>query len=169
MSFASFARNYDLEVSLPDAKTIRALLRKTKKEVKSLEESISDREALKITLSGHNLTALISVMSALFLASGYLYSRAFLGHFGVDVAKYFALSDYNAASIEGIRYSIVAAVAGSLGAYLRIHSLSRMSYVQAEKTVTGRCDLIPPKRSTSRVSFQVKRTRRTHHEAEAIQ
>ena len=132
------ARSYDPEVSVPDVKTIRTLLRKTRREVKSLEASISDREAFKISLSSQNFTALLSVLSALFLVSGYLYSRAFLGYFGVEVANYFSLSDYIAASMEGIRYSVVATVFGSLGGFLGVHSISRMSYAQAAKTTIYR-------------------------------
>ena len=81
---------------------------------------------------------MLTVLSALFLVSGYLYSRAFLGHFGVEVAKYFSLSDYVAASIDGIRYAVVAAIMGSLGCFLGVHSLSRMSYAEAVQTSSER-------------------------------
>ena len=126
--YMDVARNYDPEVLMPDIKTIRALGRKTRREIKSLETSISDRGALKISLSGPNLNVVLTVVSTLFLVSGYLYSRAFLGHFGVEVAKYFALSDYVAASIDGIQYAVVAAAAGILGSFFGAHYLSRMSF-----------------------------------------
>ena len=136
--YISSAKRYDPEVSVPDVKTIRALLHETRREVKSLEASISDREALKISLSSQNFTAVLSMLSGLFLVSGYLYSRAFLGHYGVEVAHYFSLSDYIAASIEGIRYSVAATVLGILGAFLGEHSISRMSYAQAARTTIDR-------------------------------
>ncbi len=126
--YMNVARNYDPEVLMPDIRAIRALGRKTQREIKSLKTSISDREALKISLSGQNLPAVLTVVSTLFLVSGYLYSRAFLGYFGVEVAKYFALSDYVAASIDGIHYAVVAAVGASLGNFLGAHSLSRMPF-----------------------------------------
>ena len=136
--YISSARSYDPKVLRLDVKTVRALLRKTRREIKSLTASISDREAFKISLPTQNLTALLSWVSALFLASGYLYCRAFLGHFGVEVDKYFSLSDYVAASIEGIRLSVVATVSGCLGGFFARHSISRMSYAQASESAIHR-------------------------------
>ena len=136
--YMSSARSYDPTVSVPDVKTFRALLRKTRRELKSLKVSVSDREAFKISLSSQNLTAVFTVLSAFFLVSGYLYSGAFLGYFGVEVAQYFSLSDYVAASIDGIRYAVVAAVVGSLGCFLGMHNVSRMSYTEAAETISGR-------------------------------
>ena len=136
--YANSARSYDPEVSVPDVKTFRAQIHETRREIKNLKASISDRETFKISLSSQNPTAVLTVLSALFLVSGYLYSRAFLGHFGVEVAKYFSLSDYVAASINGIRYAVVAAIMGSLGCFLGVHSLSRMSYAEAVQTSSER-------------------------------
>lgn len=132
------ARSYDPEASVPDVRTVRALLRETRKEIRSLETSISDREALKISLSIQDLTAGLTALSVLFLVSGYLYNRALLGNFGVEVAKYFSLSDYVAASMDGIEYSLMAAVVGSLGGFLGAHSVSRMSFARAEETGSRR-------------------------------
>ncbi len=98
---------------------------------------ISDREAFKLSFSSQNIAALLSLLSALFLVSGYLYNRVFLGHFGVEVAKYFSLSDYMAASIEGIERPLVATFVGCLGAILGAilgaRSVRRMSHAQARK------------------------------------
>ncbi|NQD36536.1 hypothetical protein HPT27_05830 [Permianibacter sp. IMCC34836] len=44
----------------------------------------------------------LPVVSALFLFSGWLFNSIFFSHFGLPVGRYFGLSDYLAASIEGL-------------------------------------------------------------------
>ncbi|HEX4910180.1 MAG TPA: hypothetical protein VFV64_05395 [Permianibacter sp.] len=45
---------------------------------------------------------LLPMLSVLFLLSGWVYNAIFLGRFGVEVGRYFGLSDYLAASIDGL-------------------------------------------------------------------
>jgi hypothetical protein len=44
----------------------------------------------------------LPLVSALFLFSGWMFNAIFFGHFGLPVGRYFALSDYLAASIDGL-------------------------------------------------------------------
>ena len=52
--------------------------------------------------------------------------------FGIDVSKYFTLSDYLASSIEGIRYSAMGTAFSLIVYFLGMHSASRKSYKQLE-------------------------------------
>jgi len=108
------------------------LERQTRKDLNDLRELISDREALKISLSLNNAASFISVISSFFMLTGYLYNHFLLNAFGIEVSKYFGLSDYLASSIEGIRYSVSGAAVGLLVLFFVAHSTSRMSPLQME-------------------------------------
>lgn len=109
-----------------------ALERSLRKDINRMRDAISDREAVKISLSIQNAGALISVVSSVFLISGYLYNRFLLGAFGIEVSKFFTLTDYLASSIEAIRYSASSAVIGIVSYFLGVHSTSRKSVMQIE-------------------------------------
>lgn len=109
-----------------------ALERSLRKDINRMRDAISDREAVKISLSIQNAGALISVVSSVFLISGYLYNRFLLGAFGIEVSKFFTLTDYLASSIEAIRYSASSAVIGIVSYFLGVHSASRKSVMQIE-------------------------------------
>jgi hypothetical protein len=55
-----------------------------------------------------------------------------LGEFGIEVSKYFTLSDYIASSIEGIRYSASGAVIAAIGFFIGVRSSSGASLDQLE-------------------------------------
>jgi hypothetical protein len=109
-----------------------ALERSLRKDINRMRDAISDREAVKISLSIQNAGALISVVSSVLLISGYLYNRFLLGAFGIEVSKFFTLTDYLASSIEAIRYSASSAVIGIVSYFLGVHSASRKSVMQIE-------------------------------------
>jgi len=48
------------------------------------------------------LPALLPLLSALILCSGWFFNQIYLGQLGLDVGDYFGLSDYLAASMEGL-------------------------------------------------------------------
>lgn len=48
------------------------------------------------------LGGLIPVVSGFFLITGYLYNSIFLQPLGIDISRYFSLTDYLAASLDGI-------------------------------------------------------------------
>ncbi len=49
-----------------------------------------------------NAPWLLPLLSMVFLFSGWLFNGMYLGRFGLDIGRYFGLSDYLAASIEGL-------------------------------------------------------------------
>jgi len=113
-------------------KDLYALESNTRKITQKLRELISDREAIKISLSLGDVTSSISVISSFFLITGYLYNHFLLGQFGIEVSKYFSLSDYLASSLDGIRYSASGAALGLLSYFIGMHCTSRKSRHQLE-------------------------------------
>jgi len=74
----------------------------------------SKAQLLKVKLS--NLTAMLSLVAATLSVSGYIHVSILLGHFGVDVSKFFLLGDYLAASVNHIKYTVPAMLGFALGA-----------------------------------------------------
>lgn len=135
--FMELAKQYDSQILELDSKSITTMLRTTRKDLRSLKESASNKQAIKISFSSEYIATIVSISSALFFVSGYLYNRSILGHFGVDVRDYFSLSDYVAASVEGIRHSLIATVFAILGGFIGIHDQSRLSYRQLMGTASA--------------------------------
>ncbi|MBI5892398.1 MAG: hypothetical protein HZB79_01900 [Deltaproteobacteria bacterium] len=109
-----------------------ALERSLRKDINKTRDAISDREAIKISLSIQNAGAIISVVSSFFLISGYLYNRLLLGAFDIEVSIFFTLTDYLASSIDAIRYSASGAVIATGSYFWGVHSASRKSVAQIE-------------------------------------
>ena len=117
---------------------IRHLKRKLKKDIVRLRDMIADRKALKIDISASGIAVLVSVASPFFFISGYLYNYLLLGEFGVNVSKFFTLSDYIASSISRIGYTFSATVWGTIFFFLGDHSASRKSIAQISYELKGR-------------------------------
>lgn len=128
--YLALARRYNQDASVIDVKRLFEVDEETKKELRDLKHEISDREAIKVAFSLTNIGAFVSVVSTFFLVTGYLYNNFLLGHFGIEVSKYFSLSDYLASSIEGVRYSASGAVIGLVFYFIGMHNASRKSYAQ---------------------------------------
>lgn len=140
--YLSLAKKYNPEASSINTKQLFELDKEVRKQAKTLENEIADREAFKISLSLAKAGVLVSVASAFFLITGYLYNNFLLGHFRIEVSRYFSLSDYLASSIEGVRYSALATVVGLVSYFIGIHYESRKSYSQIE-VERKRKDYIP--------------------------
>ncbi len=130
--YLSKARKINPTASPLKTKDISNLNSSLRNDIKKVREIISDRHAIKLSLSLKNAGTLIPVVSTVFLFSGYIYNWFLLGEFGIEVSKYFTLSDYIASSIESIRYSASGAAIGIVFLFLSVHSASRKSFVQLE-------------------------------------
>jgi hypothetical protein len=126
------ATSHNPDARAIDIKRLFELDEESRKEIKDLKHEISDREAIKVAFSLEKIGVLLSVVSTFFLLSGYLYNYFLLGHFGIEVSKYFTLSDYLASSIESVRYSASGAAIGLISYFVGMHSASRKSYAQIE-------------------------------------
>lgn len=60
------------------------------------------------------IKAFIPIYSVIFLCTGIFYNYIYLGHFGIDIAKFFNLNDYLATSIDKIILNLFPIVASSL-------------------------------------------------------
>ena len=120
-----------------DSKSISRLLRSTRKELRILKRVMLNRNAARLPFSGQYITAVLSATSALFLVSGYLYSRSFLGAFDIDVKHYLSLSDYIGASIEGLRHAFIAVLGALAGGLIEFHNRSQARDSQIGKIDSG--------------------------------
>ena len=126
------AKEIDPEVKPLKYNELEKIRKEARKETRRLRNIIADKEAVKLTINPTAISTAVVLASSLFLISGYLYDKYYLGAFGIDVSKYFVLSDYLASSIEGLRYAAVAAISGLIWMYLGVHQASRKSYAQIE-------------------------------------
>lgn len=85
---------------------------KLRKRFSIIRDELAERSAIKIDFSVSNLIALIGVVSALLVLSGYLCTTTLLGAFGIDASFFFSLPDYLAASIEQIRHAAFPTIIG---------------------------------------------------------
>ncbi len=114
------AKARDLEI-----KDLYEIEKSVRKQIKSTRGEIADRGALKIDVSLQHVGAILTVVSSLFLVTGFLYNRFLLGAFGIDVSQYFSLADYLASSIDKIRFAAFSALIATIALFLRIHYESR--------------------------------------------
>lgn len=101
-----------------------------------LRRKLAARSSLKLDLSQQDIGVILTVLSSLFLISGFLYNKFLLGAFGIDVSLFFSLSDYLAASIEKIRYSALGGLVGLGSLFLAMDKLARLPPDKSEREVT---------------------------------
>ena len=124
------AAKLGLEAALLSYRDLKSLERTTRRDAVGLRESVADREALKVDFSALGVAVLVTIVSALFTISGYLYNHELFSAFGVDVSKFFTLSDYIASSISRLSNSFIAAGLVILGFFHGHYRSSRKSTAQ---------------------------------------
>ncbi len=119
---------------------IKRLISQTKRDLKDSRFALSDRKAIKIPLniilpSFERVGLFISVASALFLVSGFIYTNALYRFFEVPTHLYFSTSDYVDSSANHV-YTVLFGVFFGLAAwFLGLHVASRKSVIAVkEKT-----------------------------------
>ncbi len=130
--YLSKAQKVNSEAAALKTNDLFALERSLRKDINELTNEIADRQAIKISLSLERAGTIISLVSCLFVISGYLNNRFVLGYFGIEVSKYFTIGDYLASSIEVIRFSATGAAIGIIALFLGAHRSSRKSYAQVK-------------------------------------
>lgn len=117
--------------------SISKLSREAKKSHSSARKILSDREAMKISIDPSIVLPLIGVFSFLFVITGYLFNFFYLGSFGVDVTRYFDLTDYVSSSIEHIWIIFFGVLLSTLFVFLGMHHASRKPTAQIEHERRG--------------------------------
>jgi len=97
-------------------------------------KKIADRQSFRLDLNQANFGLIVSLVSTLFLLSGYLYNRFLYGSLGINVADFFTLTDYLTASIEQIRFAATGGALAILGMFFGLRSASRRSGFDASET-----------------------------------
>lgn len=107
------------------ANAIKDVVRRTKADFKVANWALSEREAFKVKLTAQNVGYILALSSPLFLLTGYLYNKVYLGQFGIDASHYFDLSDYVVASVDELRYAAFSAILAVVFTFLGYHDASR--------------------------------------------
>lgn len=126
------AKEIDSDTSSLTHDDVGKLKKQTKHALKKHRNEIADKEAVKLSITLSQLGSGIALLSALFVVSGYLYDKYYLGAFGIDVSKYFTISDYLSTSVESIRYAGFSGFFATVFTFLGFHHGSRKSYAQLE-------------------------------------
>lgn len=106
-----------------------------KKEHNKYIEKVKDERSIKIRLSYKAFVPFISVITPLFLLTGYLYNYFFWNNFGLDISKFFSVSDYISSSIDNIRYVIVSCLLPMISCYAGVFTSSR-KYIDEREAST---------------------------------
>lgn len=64
----------------------------------------------KIDVTPEQISFFIGIATTIFILTGYIYNKFFLGFYGIDVSNFFSIGDYLSASIDKISISFLSAV-----------------------------------------------------------
>ncbi len=105
-----------------------------KKELARAQNIISDRNTTKIPLpSFEDLKIIFVIISPILILAGFMHNFFLLGALGMDVTKYFQLTDYLAASVNVIGYSALGSVIGLIGALTLVNIRERQSLYEQKR------------------------------------
>ncbi len=142
----SEARKLDSDSQLLDKKTLRSKIKAVEKQAYTLRKAYRHGRTPKISLDPKDVTFTLSLMSTLFLVSGYVHTRLLLSRFGIDASDFFSLTDYLAASLDEIQEAIALAMFGILGLWI--------GYVRHER-LTGDEKKVESARSDTPFNFMM--------------
>jgi|LGOV01.1.fsa_nt_gb hypothetical protein len=105
------------------SKEVSRQLKRVKKEVRAKLKERREKEEYerlpKIEITSPKVSVIFGLFSGLFLCAGFLYNLLFLGYFGIELSKFFTISDYLAASIDKVYYCFISIIVGmAIGLFL---------------------------------------------------
>lgn len=121
-----------------DVATLVSRLKQLKQRLRTVRAKLAERSAIKVNIGISDVSASLAVVTAVFVTSGFLYTRYYFGAFGVDVSLFFSVSDYLAASIEQIRYATFSALVGSIGFLFGLRHASMRSRLEIRRNASIR-------------------------------
>jgi len=98
------------------SKEVSRQLKKIKKEVRAKFKEIREKEEYerlpKIEITSPEVSVIFGLFSVLFFCTGFLYNLLFLGYFGIELSKFFTISDYLSTSIDKVYYCFMSIIVG---------------------------------------------------------
>ncbi len=95
-----------------------------KKYYKKQDKILSLKFSRKVDISKTNISVFLSVFTILTFLTGYFYYSILLNSIGIDVSKYFSISDYISSSVSLIRFSLLGAIMALSSHYLALRKYS---------------------------------------------
>lgn len=111
---------------------------KTLRRLSKLRKELAERSALKMEFSIQGISGAVALVTAVFVVAGFLQVHYFYRRMGVDVALYFSVSDYLAASVEQIRAGAFAAAYAIAVFAFGVRAGSLRSRLQTRATANAR-------------------------------
>lgn len=105
-----------------------------KNNISNLKSQIADKESLKLSVSPQGVGAILSIITSTFLLGGFVHNWYILGHFGIDVSRYFVVSDYLSSAVEAIRWAAIGSLLSAVGLFSGLVRASRQTYAEALST-----------------------------------
>lgn len=121
-----------------DVNTVYREHSKTVRRLSKLRKELAERSALKMDFSIQGVASAVAVVTAVFVIAGFLQVHYFYRRMGVDVALYFSVTDYLAASVEQIRAGAFAAAYAIAVFVLGVRAGSLRSRLQTRATASAR-------------------------------
>lgn len=108
------AKEYDPTINLFSNEDVFKNHKAISHRLKLLREEISERSAVKFTVTISHVTGILTISSALMLVAGLLYTNTLLSSIGIKASLFFSIGDYIATSVEqlqSVAFSVTAAIA----------------------------------------------------------
>jgi hypothetical protein len=129
----SKAKEYSADVIGLNSERISELNTQIKKEKKSLQKEVKragstkvEEEKLKviapITIDSKHFTLALTLLTTLFLISGFIYTKSFFYWFNIDVGDFYTAQDYISSSIDVISTTAITAGIGLIAALYGLSS-----------------------------------------------
>ena len=108
---------FDTSIPVLDREQIDSLSRDVKREYNKKTKEIKEKLELdkfraeyekipKIEITPNKLITVFSIFSILFICTGVIYNQLYLGYFGIELSKFFSVTDYISSSIDKIFFSL---------------------------------------------------------------
>jgi hypothetical protein len=131
--FLEKSKKINPKVEPINEKTSKKLIVSAKKEIRTILKKIKQKHSFKLDVSSKQITTIATSLSATLVFTGFIYNKYLLGYFGVEVARYFTLSDYLASSIEGVSHGALAALFSLVAFFSGFHYSSSTTKYEDEE------------------------------------
>lgn len=125
-----------------DPKKVSYKKKEIAKNINAIGLSLEERSFKKFEMTIGDVTSVITLITTILIAAGYLYSTQLFKLLGIDISNYFTITDYLSYSVMQVRNVLLPTLFNSLFLVfgLRNGSLKSVSQIENEKPYQNRMD-----------------------------
>jgi len=120
-----------------EIKTLKKLIRKYDREIKSLEKKISDRNAVKYQFKFDSFSKALTIGTPTLILGGIFKQYIISRDLSFPLPMVFSINDYLSASIDTIIFAIVPTICILIGSYIGLHENSRVDFIREKESKTN--------------------------------